>query len=321
MKLDSSHPAPTEEHCDIMDLCQALIDEGLAAIVTSYGIGGEYVFDVEKHRSEEPPVTVGRSPKPRRLFRGQNSVYHTLQATIFRDYGLACSWQKELRLQIGNKALVMPHPHYSAALECDFYYSCVKALEIRDIVKRQWPGYSDDQVDSHALGQHYGLATHFLDFSEDVWTAGFFASHTYPEFQPLADGVGVLYVLDRERLPENVCYEIGIQPLERPFAQRGWLVRTHPGLNMAHHPSVRPLFFRHRKVAGERLAKRFAGGEQLVPTSDIAASVLSCLGKRYVKRHHLDRYLDVVREHGGPAGELKEQMAALFRQMEVHVSA
>lgn len=308
-----------EQHCDIIDLCKALVEEGVEGNVSSYGTDREYVFDVEAHRSGEPPVKVVPSPKPVRLFRGQNSVYDTLQATIFRDYRLVCSWHKELRVQIGNKDFVMPHPHYSAALECDFFYSCIKALEIVDIVKQEWPDYSDDEVDGHALGQHYGLATHFLDFSEDAWIAGFFASHTYPEFRPVTDGVGVLYVLDRRRLPESECYEIGVQALARPFAQRGWLVRTHPELNMAHHRSIRPLFFRHRKAAGERLAERFGSGQGLVPASEIADAIQACLRRRYVKQDGLERYLGIVRGHGGLAAEHEKQIARLFREMDVQI--
>lgn len=308
-----------ERYCDIVDLCKALVGEGFVPTFTSYGIPREYTFDSDAHGSGEPPVKAGPSPKPGRLFRGQTSAYDTLQATIFRGYRSACTWQREVRLHIGSKDFAAPHPHYSAALECDFYYSCIKALEIVDTVKREWPGYPDDHVDGHALAQHYGLATHFLDFSEDVWVAGFFASHTYPDFRPLTEGVGVLYVMDRSRLPENVCYEIGIQPLARPFAQRGWLLKTHPGLNVAHHPSVRPLFFRHRKAAGERLAERFSGGHELVPPSEITDAIQACLGRRYVKREPLERYLEILHEKGGSAEEFEEQIADLFRQMEVHI--
>ena len=214
--------------------------------------------------------------------------------------------------QIGKRQLMMPHPHYSSKLESDFYHSCVKAIEVVDLLKRNIAHFPR-QIDGHALCQHYGLPTHYLDFSEDVWTSGFFASHYYPNLKPVTNGIGVLYVLDRKRLPDGVCHEIGIQPLARPFAQRGWLLKTHPGLDVAVLPSIRQFFFEHSKTAGKKAGERFNGGSKLLPGEKLAEEVASCIKTNCVRQVDLDAYLDGIRRRGGDHETTRSSIEKLFK--------
>ena len=271
------------KYCGIMDVCEAL-EEALPPQFSSYGVSHEF----------GPDGTIKRSLKPSILFRGQNEVHDTVQAQIFRKYRLTCTWEKDSTLRFGNKRLHMPHPHYSEELQFDLYFSCVKALDIVRLVKKilgQVPG----EVDGHALCQHYGLATPFLDFSEDLWISGFFASHTYPALKPVTEGVGVLYVLDTSPLPEEVCYEIGIQPLERPFAQRGWLMKTYPGLNVASLSSIRPYYFQHSEKSARCLAKKVGDGAEVVPSDTLSDQVEKMLKCKSVTEESVRQYCQLGR--------------------------
>ena len=91
------------KYCDIVELCESL-DELQRPQFTSYGVTSEYGFHVANHLAGKSAETISPSPKPSLLFRGQKSAHQTLQAWLFRPYGLACTWQKELtvRLRSGN---------------------------------------------------------------------------------------------------------------------------------------------------------------------------------------------------------------------------
>lgn len=301
---------------DIVKVCE-ILEENTRSKFSSYGIDGEYV-SVSEGYSKGRSLKSRPSLKPSLLYRGQHTAYHTLQASIFRKYGLACTWEKGGIWSVGNGNLLMPYPHYSAELECDFYYSCIKAVEVVDLLKEEFPDYPKS-VDGHALCQHYGLSTHYLDFSEDLWIAGYFASHLYPNFDPVVEGIGVLYVLNRDILPNDICYEIGIQPLARPFAQRGWLLRTYPRLNLADQSFIQTIYFQHNKDAGNEIARRFGGGERLVPHGELTDFVTSCLRDCNVKQSAVGGYLEIIRKHGGQPQRIKKSILRLFEKRGVEI--
>lgn len=253
-------------YCNILEVCTFLAKHRTQ--ITSYGKTSELVHGDNGELREVAAL------KPTNLFRGQTKAYDTLRPTIYRKYPPHSTWQETRTVRIDDDSLVMPHPHYSADLERDYYFSCAKAIELIWDVARLFPEYPEDQIDGHALCQHYGLPTHCLDFSECIWTAGFFASHQYRNgtFVPCtdADGIGVMYVLEIDNVPPSSLYEIGFQPLPRPVAQRGWLVKVPPEVNLLSNPAVWEIHFQHSSDASDAIGKLFQQGQELLPTDEIA---------------------------------------------------
>ena len=295
-------PADVDGYCGIDEVCNFL-DQHIASAVRSYGIDHEFTFDLEAYASGTSAESAAPSPKPRYLFRGQGRAHPTLQASLFREYPPSSTWHKYRERKVGADLLVMPDPHYSSGLEREFHFSCIKAAEIVATITN-FP-----QINGHALCQHYGLSTHYLDFTEDPLIAAFFASHKYPGFEPIDEGVGVVYVLDTSKMPPNVFHEIGVQPFRRPFAQRGWLLQTFPGPNFADCPAVSSFYFQQRRTASTELRERFDGGRALVPEEELP-SVFGQLSTRSVTsdamRRYLSQYPEVRRR------EVEKSIRALF---------
>jgi hypothetical protein len=278
-------------YCDIVDVCQFL-QRNFAAPITAYGMTGELVT------TDDRKLKVVPAPKPSHLFRGQTKEYPTLRPTIYRDHPPQATWQETQTLQLEEESLTMPNPHYSAELEREYYFSCVKTVELIWDVKRLYPNFPGE-VDGHALCQHYGLRTHCLDFSHDVWVSGFFASHAYKagSFEPVENGIGVMYVLDTTMVPPNSLYEIGFQPLPRPFAQKGYLLKVPPEINLLAHSAVWSVYFNHSAAAGAKIGESFQQGHQLVPHDEVSRYVESRLSERWVTAAAVREYVHRVPAH------------------------
>jgi hypothetical protein len=292
------------KYCDVLDVCAFLSKH--RPQFTSFGIQTELVHGKDGQLVEAPAL------KPTNLFRGQTKAYATLRPSIYRIFPPVSTWQETQTVRIEADSLVMPHPHYSADLERDFYFSCVKATELIRDVARLFPEFPGEQINGHALCQHYGLPTHFLDFSENVWIAGFFASHSFRNgaFEPCSEGIGVMYVLETEQVPDGQLYEIGIQPLPRPFAQRGWLLRVPPEVNLLAHSSVWAIHFQHSADASATMGKHFGGGQDLLPIDKISEYLESRLSERTVSKVAIDDYLHHVPSSHRPS--LRASINRLF---------
>ncbi len=282
---------PKEVYCDIVDVCEFLAKHRMAQF-TSYGMAGEYIS------KSDGTIDIAPSIKPTSLFRGQNKAYETLRPTIYRGYPALSTWQEKQTISIDGDSLVMPHPHYCQDLERDYYFSCIKAAELITEVKSLFPEFPGE-VDGHALSQHYGLRTHCLDFSEDIWISGFFASHSCQAgaFSICKEGIGVVYVLEVDQVPPKSLYEIGFQPLPRPFAQRGSLLKVPPDVNLLSHPAVWAIHFRHSEAASKHVGSRFDAGKALVPHDKISLFLESRLAERSVTISGVADYVGRVPPH------------------------
>lgn len=89
-------------------------------------------------------------------------------------------------------------------------------------------------VDTKALGQHYGIKTDVLDLTADKWVAAFFASTEYKDGEYVVwkkGGEGVIYIYrDRPAMIEamNRLSAVGLQPFSRPGCQAGLVYRMLP---------------------------------------------------------------------------------------------
>lgn len=276
--------------CDILEVCEFLAKHRMAP-VTAYG------RDLEMVRGEDGAIKNVPAPKPATLFRGQSKEYDTLRPTIYRGYPPLSTWHKTRTVQFDEDVLQMPVPHYDENLERDYYFSCVKALELARDVQARFPDFPGE-VDGHALCQHYGLRTHCLDFSHDVWVSGFFAAHSYSagEFHPVGSGIGVMYVLEAQQVPPGSLYEIGFQPLPRPFAQKGFLLKVPPEINLLAIPAVWSIYFQHSLPASEALGRRFDNGRVLVPHDKVSIHIEQQLAERKVSKEGIAGYLSRVPE-------------------------
>jgi len=209
------------------------------------------------------------------------------------------TWQESQTVTIAEDSLYMPHPHYSEALQRDFYYSCIKAAELIAEVATRFTDFPKDQIDGPALCQHYGLSTHLLDFSEDVRIAGFFASHSFKEgkFSTCGDGIGVIYVLETEKVPPGSLYEIGFQPLPRPYAQRGWLLKVPPEVVLLAVPAVWKIYFQHSNSASKKMGELFKDGVDLVPHDQTSVFFETRLAERSVTTKGVKEYVARVPPH------------------------
>jgi hypothetical protein len=142
----------TREFCNVLDVCKFLAKHRMSTF-TSYGSREEFV------RGDSGEVKAVPAIKPSVLFRGQTAAYNTLRPSIYRSHAPLSTWQRQQTVRIDGDELLMPHPHYSEALERDFYFSCIKAAELITEVEAAFPDFPD-HVDGHAICQHYGLPTH-----------------------------------------------------------------------------------------------------------------------------------------------------------------
>jgi hypothetical protein len=127
----------------------------------------------------------------------------------------------------------------------------------------------------HALAQHYGIPTGYMDLSESFDVSCFFATCYVDEsgtWQPRAEGVGVMYLLPIERIPirPDVLQPIGLQILPRPREQFGWVVVCGIGSDFEDIPGLQILEFTHSEAVGRHYLKTFSGGADLFPPDAMA---------------------------------------------------
>jgi FRG domain len=276
-------------YCNAQAVCEFLAKHRMAKF-TSYGKDRELVRATDGSIKEVPAL------KPKTLFRGQIKAFDTLRPSIYRKYSPNSTWQEMISVGIDDDRLVMPHPHYSMSLERDFYYSQVKAAEVMSLVEKEFVDFPHSAIDGIALCQHYGLPTACLDFSEDVWISGFFATHEYRDgsFLPCGEGIGVMYVLETDEVPSGALYEIGIQPLPRPYAQRGSLLKVTPEINLLSVPAVWAIFFKQDNQISKLIGERYRQGRDLVPHDEVSSYIEGKLASRKISREFISKYVDRV---------------------------
>jgi hypothetical protein len=136
-----------------------------------------------------------------------------------------------------------------------------------------------------------------LDFSENLTAAAFFATHRVIDgrWEPSRTGTGVIYLIRPLRDEDDlVFFEIGIQPLPRPFAQKGSLLYVEPGLNLLDHPAVRAFGFRHDEGCSRTVAKQLGGPQALFPDDKFGDLIEAHKLDTYVTRDSIERFLQDV---------------------------
>lgn len=133
------------------------------------------------------------------------------------------------------------------------------------------------------LAQHYGIATGYLDLTDDFDVSAFFATcrQVGERWEPVDTGTGVVY---RVNLKATASFlerykPLGPQPLPRPTEQCAWVVELPMFHAFEGWPGVSVLQFQHDRRVGEHFLNLFSGGERLFPPDPLAsvsAEILAC---------------------------------------------
>lgn len=151
------------------------------------------------------------------LFRGENRIYDTSKASIYRSGDPDDVVVDELKiLEFKNILLTFPQVQY--AIEDHF------------------------KVDFLALAQHYELNTNLIDVTSAPEIAAYFATHRWVDgvAVPVEDGIGCirglvpLALYDPEHLADSKFHMIGLQCFERPGRQAAYGIEMNENDDLQH---------------------------------------------------------------------------------------
>ncbi len=138
-------------------------------------------------------------------------------------------------------------------------------------------------VDSDAIGQHYGLATDYLDITKNFDVATFFATQKYnfntQQYEPMRENSkdGVIYritptflFMTQYKNGNRIYTPVGWQPFKRPEEQRANAVYLEDSNCFTTIPTVQTYLFKHSYEQSKKVYEMFEGGKTLFPDDDIA---------------------------------------------------
>ena len=190
------------------------------------------------------------------LFRGQTSRYTPCYPSIVRRFA---------RHELGLNAL---EPIDQAKLVVNVIRSWWFAETLKLHPAMKWAASEHISVDPIAIAQHYGIPTGYIDLTESVAVAAFFATCAWRNggWTPVTSGEGVLYRLAWAQFPE-VAYRvrpIALQPFPRPREQWGWTIALHLSEDFESLP-LQAVRFAHSARVSQRVFDMFDGGSKLFP--------------------------------------------------------
>ena len=239
------------------------------------------------------PVLMPTSRTPYTFYRGQNHYYEPCKPSLnrFKEEDLP---KEQLRsyLQTAEMVLVMrTHP-------------VIRFIEKNPIHIGKL-GQVQLAVMYDGLAQHYGINTCYLDLTNDIWTAAFFAAtqssdnityhpFTVNESTRFDDTYGVLYrrVFDCSS-PEvgkelNEVMPIGLQYFNRPGRQCGFVRKMSENEDFNTLPRWQRVFFRHDNAANRLIYTLSQFGKKYMPDDAFADVVKSIISQKKVSIHSVD---------------------------------
>jgi hypothetical protein len=216
-------------------------------------------------RCERPDgrMVIMPSDAPPFLFRGQTSIYLPCYPSICRGF---TSGQQVLH-QLPSQEQLTVITHLTRA----WWFSEV----LRTHPAMRWASEQHIHIDEMAVAQHYGIPTGYMDVTESVRVAAFFATCRFRDgqWQPMTEGVGVIY-----RVPWGMDHyigrvrPIGLQPFPRPAEQWAWTVEMILSEDFGRLPYLQGIRFRHSEAVSRTILDSFSGGADLFPP-DVMARV------------------------------------------------
>lgn len=172
-------------------------------------------------------------------------------------------------------------------------------------------------LDEIGLAQHYGLSTGYLDLTDDIDVAAFFATcrQSPNGWEPVEQGIGVIYWVTLKTLenPFGMYTPLGPQLLPRPTEQCAWVAELPLCHSFEGWPNVKMMQFHHDRRVGEHYLNIFDGGKKLFPKdplADVAAEILGC---REIPGVLIDAALDLFAKD--PNGVLVDQVPTLRKEI------
>jgi FRG domain len=284
---------PTASNLQSIHQILEFLEAYFAPSFTSYGLTHELV------RAADGQVVPRPALKPKFFFRGQTRAYPRLIPSLYQRFPdlntKSLIPETALYRGDGSHSVIATNPHYDQSFDKAFAFSRIKCIEIGELLHETFTDFPRE-IDAPALCQHYGFPTPFMDFTEEIMVSAFFATHKYQsgDWIPCATGNGVLYMVDvnAARDDNQFFYEIGIQPLPRPFAQKGSLFFVPHDLNMLSLPYVQSFGFAHDEVAAREISKKVGGAKGIFPPDKFGDLVESHRDDTYLTQQAINLYLD-----------------------------
>ena len=179
----------------------------------------------------------------------------------------------------------------------------------------------------HALAQHYGIPTGYMDLSESFDVSCFFAT-CYPDkagkWHPRTEGTGIIYRLPTERIPvrPEVLQPIGLQVLPRPREQFGWVIVCGIGSDFEDIPGLQMLEFEHRESVGQHFLQAFSDGADLFPPDAMAEVADRIMTSVAVPASLAQSVIeDLCGQEGGFAAPAQEIQAAMVGELSLNITS
>lgn len=152
-------------------------------------------------------------------------------------------------------------------------------------------------VDSTAIGQHYGIKTDVLDLTTDKWVAAFFAATKYENGTYLpykGNGVGVIYVYTDMPVfnAANRLSAVGLQPFSRPGCQAGLVYKMQKDEDF--NSKAERIFFKHDAAISELIYNYSNRSKKLFPDEILEGKVYEIKAS---KVHSLQALKNTVMEY------------------------
>lgn len=160
-------------------------------------------------------------------------------------------------------------------------------------------------VDSTAIGQHYGIKTDVLDLTTDKWIAAFFAATKYENgtYCPYKeDGIGVIYEYTERPVfnaAVNRLSAVGLQPFSRPGCQAGLVYKMQKDEDF--NDKAKRIFFKHDAAISELIYNYCNRSKKLFPDEILEGKVNEIKASKVYSRQALNNtikeyYQDITDE-------------------------
>ena len=239
------------------------------------------------------PVLMPTSRTPYTFYRGQNHYYEPCKPSLNRFKGEQL-FRERLRscLQTAEMILVMRTHPVIRFIEAN-------PINIGNLTQVHLAIMYD------GLAQHYGIKTCYLDLTNDIWTAAFFAAtqssdnityypFTIDESTAFENSYGVLYrrVFDCSS-PEsesdlNEIRPIGLQYFNRPGRQCGFVRKMSETEDFNSLSQWQRIFFRHDNSANRLIYTLSLFGKKYMPDDAFADVVKSIISQKKVSIHSVE---------------------------------
>jgi len=202
------------------------------------------------------------------LYRGQTKIYSPCYPKAYRGFPLV-KRPRELSTKYRTK----------------FLASQVKTLWFISLLEKHPAVHHARRLNIKmkpvAIAQHYGMPTHYIDLTQSIEVAAFFACCECKDksWQPKTKGIGVIYCFHPLSSPDwfKSTELVGQVTFPRPGEQKAWGVSLCLGADFEKIPSVEKFLFSHTLEGSRHFLEMFDAGKALYledPAAELADSII-----------------------------------------------